>query len=68
MQNATTYIRATVVADRYLLSLKGGEGRHTSPAKAAKMIKHRRDYSICYRPEVAGGVVLDCDVKAVTLW
>ena len=34
-------------------------------AKAKKMYKHRRDHSICCRPEVAGGIVLGCDVKAV---
>ena len=27
-----------------------------------KMIKHRRDYSIYCRPEVANGIVLRCDV------
>ena len=25
-----------------------------------QMIKHWRDYSICYRPEVAGDIVLSC--------
>ena len=30
-----------------------------------KNIEHRRYHSICCRPEVAGGVVLSCDVKAV---
>ena len=32
------------------------------------MIEHRRDYSIFCRPEVAGGIVLGCEIKPVIWW